>query len=204
VVQVPADRVLLSFAVETEAPSAQAASAANAERMDAVVRAMRGAGIAGLEVETFGYSLRPEYLLPREGQPTRTISGYRAENNVRVRLPDVGAAGRVLDLALASGANRVSDLVFEASDTHAARVQALREAVATAREEAETIAAAMGVTLGAVLEVHGGASAPPPRGLEMVRTAMAFDAAVPTPIEPGTLSVSASVTITYRIRETRR
>jgi len=59
------------------------------------------------------------------------------------------------------------------------------------------------VTLGPVLEVQGGASAPPPRGLEVA--AMRFaEAAAPTPIEPGTQSVSASVTITYRILEPGR
>jgi uncharacterized protein YggE len=201
--EVPADRVEMSFAVETEAPSAQVASQANAQAMDAVVRALRTAGVPGLELETFGYSLRPEYQVSREGQGVRTISGYRAQNNVRVELPDVSAAGRVLDLALQAGANRVSDLVFRASDTRSARLQALREAVASAREEAQTIAEAMGVTLGPVLEVQGGASAPPPRGFEVA--AMRFaEAAAPTPIEPGTQSVSASVSITYRILEPGR
>ncbi len=200
IVQVPADRASLSFSVETEAPSARDASRSNAERMDAVIRALRGAGIPGMEIETFGYNLAPEYRVSREDQGGQTITGYRAYNNIRVKLPEVDAAGQVLDLALEAGANRVSNLAFEASDTREARLRALREAVATAREEAEAIAQAMGVRLGPALEVQGGASAPPPGRMESMQM-RAFDASVATPIEAGTQMVSASVTITYRILE---
>lgn len=202
-IQVPADRALISFAVETEAATAQEASASNAERMDAVIRALRNAGVRGLEVETFGYSLNPEYQSSREGTGGRTIVRYRAMNHVRVRLPGVENAGRVLDTALEAGANRVADLTFEASDTREARLQALRDAVAKAREEAETIAQAMGVSLGRALEVQGGASAPPPRPMDAMQM-RAIEMAVSTPIEAGTQTVSASVSITYRIREPGR
>ncbi len=198
--QVEADRALVSFSVETEGESAREASRRNAERMDAVIRALRGASVPGLEVETFGYSISPEYQVPREGERMRTISGYRARNNIRVRLPEIEVAGEILDLALEAGANRVSGLTFEASDTGPARLQALREAVATAREEAETIAAAMGVVLGPVVEVQGGASPPAPRGLEE-RMFRSVEAQPATPIEAGSQSVSATVTITYRILE---
>ncbi len=152
-----------------------------------------------MDVETFGYNLRPEYEVSRDGTGTRTISGYRAQNNIRVSLPDVDATGRVLDRAVEAGANRVADLQFEASDTRDARLQALGEAVSNAREQAQTIASAMGVDLGIALEVHGGANASNPRfsGEMMLRAA----ADTSTPVEAGDHLVTASVTITYRIRE---
>ena len=197
---VPADRVRISFSVETEAASARDATQLNAQRMDEVISALRGGGFGNLEIETYGYSLRPEYEVQRESSGGRVISGYRVQNNVRVVLSDVEAAGALLDVAIGGGANRVAGLVFEASDTREARLQALREAVATAREEAETIASAMGVGLGPAVEVQGGASAPAPRvaGEMMV---LAESARAPTPIEAGSQTVSASVTITYRILE---
>jgi len=105
-----------------------------------------------------------------------------------------------MDVAIEAGANRISDLLFEASDTHAAELEALQKAVGTAREQAEVIAAAMGARLGIALEVQGGASAPSPRspGGMMLRA----EAGVPTtPIEAGEQLVSATVTITYRILE---
>lgn len=200
-IQVPVDRVRISFGVETESESAREASRLNAARMDAVMTALRGTGIPGMEIETFGYSLNPEYRMPnREAPSGQTISGYRAVNQVRVTVPDVGRAGEILDVGIGAGANRGVSLQFEAADTREARLQALRDAVGAAQEEARTIAEAMDVVLGPPVEVSGGASPGEPR--VMARTAMMEGmAAVQTPIEPGLQSVSANVTIVYRIRE---
>lgn len=196
---VPGDLVRISFAVETEGKTAGDASEENARKMDAVITAVRGTDIPGLEIETYGYSLRPEYQVAREGTGTRTISGYRAENNIRITLPEVDAAGQIMDLAVGAGANRIANLQFEASDTRAARLEALRAAVGNAREQAETIASAMGVRLGPALEVQGGASAPSPRspGGMMLRAS----AETTTPIEAGDHLVTASISIKYRILE---
>ncbi|MGD8322525.1 MAG: SIMPL domain-containing protein, partial [Gemmatimonadota bacterium] len=94
-VSVAPDLARASFAVESRADSAADAAGANATTMDAVVRALKDAGIEGLRVETFGYTLRPEYAYPTvDGQRTRVVSGYTALNNVRVTVPDVNAMGR--------------------------------------------------------------------------------------------------------------
>lgn len=198
---VPADRVTISFGVETESTSAREASTLNASKMDAVISALRGTGIRDLQIETFGYTLVPEYRYPNREDPNRqTISGYRATNHIRVSNPDVDAAGSLLDAGIQAGANRVVDLRFEASDTREARLEALTQAVRSAREEAQTIAEAMGVVLGSPMEVRGGASPGQPRILAGARMAMEA-AAPPTPIEAGRQTVSANVTIIYRIRE---
>ena len=196
-VSVRPDRVRAAFAVETRAAVAADASAQNAVLMDAVVRALRQSGVPGLEIETFGYSLRPEYSW---SEPTRTqvIDGYTAVNHVRVSASEVAAAGRLLDTAIRAGANRVSSLTFNASDTDAAREEALAMAVRNATAQARTMANALGRTLGAPLEVRGGAQVPMPRmGAEMAM--LRADAAVETPIEAGDLTVSASVTIRFAL-----
>ncbi|MGD2121330.1 MAG: SIMPL domain-containing protein [Gemmatimonadota bacterium] len=198
-ITVPADLARISFTVETEGTSAGEATEANAALMDAVIEAIRSIGLDDVDIQTFGYSLRPEYQVSREDTGTRTISGYRVQNNIRVEFSDVDAAGTVLDGAVEAGANRVANLQFVASDTRAARLQALREAVSNAREQAEAIASAMEVELGIALEVQGGASAPDPRspGGIMLRAS----AEVATPVEAGDHLVTASVSIKYRILE---
>lgn len=194
-VSVPADQALVSFAVETEAPTAREASSQNAEKMDAVIRALREAGVQGLEVETHGYNLSPRYARPpRESPEVRTIAGYTALNHVGVTAGDVGAVGRLIDSAVGAGANRVASLRFQASSTEEARLRALRMAVEKARSEARVIAESMGVTLGRPLSVTGGAQTPQPPG----RAYMAM-AEAQTPVEPGSQTVTATVTITYRL-----
>ncbi len=202
-VPVPADQVLISFAVETEATSAREATAMNARRMDAVMTALRGTEIRDLKIETYGYTLRPEYEMSREVAGTRVIAGYRVQNNIRVTIPDVTAAGTILDRAIEAGANRVTSLQFQASDTREARLQALENAVANARRQAEAIASAMGVDLGIALQVQGGATAPPPISPRMA-VMFSPEAAPPTPIEAAEQKVSANVSITYRIVERNR
>ena len=133
------------------------------------------------------------------GTGTRAISGYRVQNNIRVTVPEVDAAGDVLDRAVEAGANRIASLQFQASDTREAEMEALKEAVASAREQAQAIASAMGVRLGMALEVQGGANAPSPftPGGMMFRAA----AEASTPLEAGDQLVTASVSIKYRILE---
>jgi uncharacterized protein YggE len=188
-----------AFAVETRAASAAEAAADNATTMDAVLRALRGAGIEGLRVETFGYNLQPQYSYPTQGGAARTrvIDGYTAVNNVRATVRDVTAVGRVIDTAVGAGANRVSSLSFEASDTESARREALAAAVRAARVQAEAIATALGRTLGPAVEVHGGAAEPGPRPM---MDAMALRAAeAPTPVEAADQTVTASVTIRFAL-----
>lgn len=198
-IRVPADQVRVSFAVETEASTAAEATSRNADLMDSVIGALRAEGTPQVDIQTFGYELRPEYEVDRNAPGTRTISGYRVLNNISVTLHDLQATGELLDRAIQAGANRISNLQFSASDTRQARLQALGEAVASAREQAEAIASAMGVGLGPALEVQGGANAPNPRTMPgiMLRAA----AEVTTPVEAGEQMVTANVTITYRIVE---
>lgn len=195
-VSVPSDRARVDFAVETEAESARDAASENADRMDAVIRALRGAEAPEMTIETHGYRLSPRYVTrQQEGVRTREIDGYTALNHIRVTTDDPTGVGSLLDTAVGAGANRVASLTFEASDPEAARLQALRMAVESARAEAEAIAAAMGVRLGRPLSVNGGADRPsPPQPMR----AMAMESA-PTPVEPGDQTVSARVTITYAL-----
>lgn len=196
-VSVPADQARISFAVETEAESARDAAGENADRMDAVLSALRSAEVPGLDLETHGYSLQPRYRRPSREGGTPEIDGYRAVNHVRATTPTVDAVGRLIDAAVGAGANRIASLSFEAVETEAARLEALRMAVEKARAEAHAIADALGVTLGPPMEVRGGAETPSPRpqayDMEMAR------ASAPTPVEPGEQTVRASVTIKYRL-----
>lgn len=195
-VRVPADRVRLSFAVETQAASAEVAASQNAETMRAVLDRVRSEVGSGDRVETSGYRLSPRYRPSEDRTAGPEIVGYQAQNAVVVVLADVDAVGSVLDAALEAGANRVADLSFFASDTEEARLEALREATARARREAEAIAESLGMTLGVPLTVQSsGGNRPSPISMRAEGAMMAMD----TPVEAGSESVSAGVTITFQL-----
>ncbi len=192
--EVEPDRAVVAFAVETSAETAADAAGANADLMTAVLGAVRAGGFAGLELETFGYSLRPEYATP--DQRVRTIAAYTALNHVRATVADVDAVGGVIDAAIGAGANRVTQIHFEASDVEAARTEALQAAVRAARAQAEAIASALGHELGRALEVRGGADRPGPRPYAMDMVSMRAEA---TPIEAGSQTVTANVTVRFAL-----
>jgi uncharacterized protein YggE len=193
VVEVAPDRAQVSFAVETRAEVAADASAANATAMNRVLTALRGARLPDLEVETYGYTLQPQYS--QDQARVRAIAGYAAYNNVRATISAVDQVGRLIDVAIGAGANQVASISFLASDTEPARAQALAEAVRNARAQAEVIAGALGFELGPPLEIRGGAERPMPMPIVAMRAVQA-DA---TPIEAGDQSVSANVSVRFAL-----
>lgn len=199
-VSAPPDRARVRFAVETRAPGASEAVEANAARMERVVDALREAGVGRGATETTGFSLRPEYgrTGPR-GEGGRELIAYRAANGIDVTTDDLDGIGALIDAAVEAGADRVSGLRFEAADPDSLRREALRHAVTSAREEAESVASAVGRELGAIVEVEieGEGGGPGPVAYREVAVA---SARVETPVEPGEITVSAAVRLRYLLR----
>ena len=195
------DRAVVLLAVESTGSNAREAAEANARRMDAVIAAIRRAGIPESNIRTVSYNLQPQYARPDRDNPNAEprITGYRGSNMVQVTIDDVSRTGPVIDAAIQAGANRVAGLNFELKDPQAARREALRLAVARARADAEAIAEAAGQVLGPPLTIHTNEWQPSPKYVPMMDARAEMAQAVPTPVEAGTLSISAMVMITYRL-----
>jgi uncharacterized protein YggE len=190
------DRATISIAVQTKASTAAAAAAENATKQNAVLSALRKLGMTNEQLSTTGYSVNPEYRYDPNRSPV--LTGYTVTNTVLADVHDLKQIGKVLDTALANGSNVISSLDFYASNTDAARQQALSDAVAKARTEAEIAARAAGGKLGALvhLDVGGGSTMPPPRPMFSARAVAA--AAPETQINPGQQTVSMSVSGNWR------
>lgn len=185
------DRAFITMGVETRAATAAAAAAGNARTQRAILDTLRAMGFAAEQLTTSNYSVQPEIQYDEGGRRPRVI-GYVVSNTVRVDLRQLGQAGPVIDASLAKGANTIHGLNFYLSDPAPSRREALANAVARARADAETLAAAAGGSLGHLLELSTTSA---PVSPVMFRRAMgaAADAAAATPIEPGEEIVRASV-----------
>jgi uncharacterized protein YggE len=193
------DEAQLILSVESEGATAQAAGQENAQTMQRVIAALVGAGVPRDSIETRNYSLSPQYATNERGEAPR-IQGYRASNQVLVKTTDLEGTGKLIDVALAAGANRFEGVNFLARDTREAQAAALRDATVKARAQAEVIAAALGVRLGQVLDAGTGAVVAPPVPMYRYRMEAADAMAAPTPIQPGQQTVSAQVSIVYEIQ----
>jgi uncharacterized protein len=195
------DEAIVRLGVVTQAPTARAAQERVNQVAGAVLAALRGLGIEAVDIQTSELNLNPIYAPVRPEAPAQDqqrISGYQAGNVVSVRLAKLDLVGRAIDAGLAAGANQVEGVSFGLKDDAAAQARALEAAVHEARGKAQAIAAALGVRLGEVLEAaEGGASVVTPQPFP--RIAAMAERSSSTPVSPGQLTVSASVTLRYRI-----
>ena len=193
------DRVQIDIGVTTRAALSQDAASQNARESEAVLAAVRKAAGPTAVLRTISYSLTPNYRnRPKEGEPT--IEGYTALNVVQVQLDDLTRIGAVIDAATQSGANRVQGIQFTLRDQDSVRAQALREAATRARAEVDVLAAALGVKVLRILSVEE--SSPrfaPVRVYGGAARAMNAEAAPQTPVESGTLDITADVTLSVEV-----
>jgi uncharacterized protein YggE len=200
VVEVKPDQAKVDVAVIWQAPTAQQAAAQNASRVDAVLKALRGAGGTSTEAQTVSYSLEPNYKYPKPGGAPE-ISGYTARNTVRATTSEMARVGGLIDAALGAGANQVERVEFTLKNDAEARAGALREAALKARASAQAIASALGLRILRVLDVQQGGGIQPVRPMMMSMAREAGVAAPPTPIEAGTIEVRAEVTLRVEVAQ---
>ncbi|MDQ4029952.1 MAG: SIMPL domain-containing protein [Actinomycetota bacterium] len=188
-VQTVPDRAEFSFGVQSRGRTAREALAANAIEMRRVIDALKNAGIAAADIQTTQVSLSP--ITSGDGE---TITGYMAVNTVSARIRDLDASGRVIDAAVAAGANQVYGPELTRSDRNELYRQALRTAYADARAKAQALAAASGQSVGRALVIQeAGGGGPIPLADR------AAGAEAQTPVEPGTQAIEAIVTVTFAL-----
>lgn len=155
----------------------------------AVIDAVLDSGVATEDVRTAWMSVHPQFDGNR-------ITGYAADNSVRITVRDLSKVSDVLDKAVTAGgeAAQLSGVSFDLQDSTELSTQARERAFADAKDRAEQYAALAGATLGKVLRVDetGGASQP------RAEFAMLRAAGGP-PVEAGQQTVSAAITVVWEL-----
>lgn len=189
------DRARIATGVVSEAATAREALSANNGAMQKLIAGLKDSGIEPQDIQTAGLNLNPRYTNPRDGQPP-VIDGYQASNTVEVHVRDLDKLGDVLDKLVTLGANQMNGITFEVSAAETLRDTARKEAIANARRRAELYATAAGAKVGDVIAIAEGTENAPPPYFKSGRAA-AMSAAVP--IERGSQTLDASVTVTWEL-----
>ncbi|QIB75897.1 SIMPL domain-containing protein [Halogeometricum borinquense] len=192
-VKAESDLAVLSVAVTATASSADEARAQVADRSETMRQALREAGVDDDAVTTSHFRVRPQY---NHNGKERNVTGYEAVHVYSIEVsPD--RAGEVLDVAVGNGANEVQHVSFTLTEEARAdlRNDALNAAMDSARTDADTLASA------ANLSITGVQSVSTSGGHHPIEPRVEFDTAGAnsggTSFEPGPVTVSATVTVTY-------
>jgi len=187
----------VSGGVVTSAATASAAMAENAVRMNAVVAAVRKAGIAARDIQTTGLNLQPQYKYA-DNQPPLQV-GYQANNTVSLRIRKIDQTGKLLDTLVEVGANQINGPNFRVENSDAALDEARLAAVAMARARATLYAGAAGMRIKRIVTIAESAGYEPgPRPMAMMVQRDKSEAA-PTPVAPGEVALTVSVTMTFEL-----
>lgn len=192
------DTANVRLAVVATADTAEAARAQVAENASRMRTALGDVGVDDDQVRTTYFDITAVH-----GDDGTEVVGYRAVHGFEVEV-GVGAdveplgdrTGTVVDTAVANGASQVEGVQFTLSEEtrQELRRQALDRAMGNAREDATVVAAAEDLTVTGVVSVSTadvGVRFP-----EAADRDVAADA-TGTSFDPGPVTVSATVSVTY-------
>lgn len=196
-VSVVPDIAELRMGVTASAPTVDAARREAASTMQAILAALAAAGVVAADIRTTLLSVQPRYDYSDGRAPV--LTGYELADTVAVTVRDLATVADVVDGGLRAGATSLDGLSFRVAEPGPAEREARVRAVAAARERADVLASAEGLTIVGVSDiVEGAAILPPGPRYKGQRMAMAADAA--TPVEPGSAEIAVTVTVSYRVR----
>ena len=192
------DVAYLTLSVETLAKNASQAVKDNSGTTNKVIEAIKAELGKDDKVSTAGYSLAPVYEYNNQTNKT-DFKGYRASNRIIVEAHNLKEIGNIIDSTAEAGLNNVESLSFDTTKRDEIRREAIVEAVRDAKATAETLSKAAGVTITKILQLSPSFDYPVPVYRDYALAKEASPAAPPTPIEPGDISISASVSIVFEI-----
>lgn len=194
------DIAYIYLGVHTEKLTAAEAVTDNNTQTETVIKALTDFGIDAKDIRTTNFSIWPmDKYDPSTGAPSGEKT-YAVDNTVYVTIRDLDKLGDLLDTVVAAGANTVNSIQFDVADKDEALKTARADAVKDATEKAQELAGAAGVTLGELQSVTFGDNLPYPifdgKG---GGGGMAAEAAA-VPIQPGQLTFTVNVSVSYAIK----
>ncbi|OBJ47215.1 SIMPL domain-containing protein [Mycobacterium sp. 1423905.2] len=191
------DTLTADVGIESTAGDATSAMNQTNDRQQAVINALVGAGVDRKDTRTTQVTLQPQYSVPGPVGGA-SITGYRANNAIEVKIHPTDAASRLLGLIVTTGgdATRITSVHYSIADDSQLVKDARARAFEDAKNRAQQYAQLSGLNLGKVLSISEAAGATPAPGGPPEQAPRA--AAVP--LEPGQQTVAFSVTAVWELK----
>lgn len=193
------DIAYIYVGVHTELPSASEAMNENNAQTQRMIEALTDFGVDSKDIRTTNFSIWPfDKYDPLTGVSTGE-KYYSVDNTVYVTVRDLDTLGDLLDTVISAGANTVNSIQFDVADKDAALKQARADAIADAQAKAEELAEAAGLSVGAIRSISFTDSQYYPV-YEGRGGGGGGDAASAVPINPGQLTFTVTVSMTYELK----
>lgn len=191
----------LSFGVQTgRQKTAQLAMEKLRTDMDAIIAAVKAAGIEEKDIRTESLWLNPAYDWVDGAQVAR---GFEANQSLRVKVRNLELIGKVLSDATAAGANQAGGVSFTIDDPEMLKAQAREEAIADAKAKAQVLADQLGKSidkLQAYAESDYGIPMPPMMYERAVSMDAGYGGGGPVPVPAGEQEINVNVVLTYVLK----
>lgn len=185
------DVAILHIGFETQPASAIDAYASGAQTSNAIIDALKQAGVPESAIHSESQYLNRDYSVPKSHK-------FILAEQWTVKTTPKRAA-EILDVAVTAGANSSGQIEWTVNDERGLENQALDKAAARAKADAAELAKGMGVRLGALIYVSNQVSEPV-RPMMAARLFTPEKApAQPLAIEPQKVTRSASIYAVYAI-----
>ena len=191
------DLILVNMGVSAERKSVEEARDEAALVMQKVLDSLKENGVAEEDIQTRRFTIHPQYDYIERKQVLR---GYLVTNMVSVKVRDIDSVGEIIDDAVTAGGDllRVQSITFTIDDPKELQSKARIEAMKDARDKAETLAKEGGVKLGKPISISDTAYSTSSRFYDSDE-AIKGGFEIETPVEPGLLEVTVTVTVVYAI-----
>ena len=157
------DRVIISIGVETTGKTASDALYLNSGLMNNIISELRNDGLRPNETSTSLFNIFPLYNYTESG--TRlNVSGFTVTNTVQIESSNLDNVSQWIDTAVASGANSINNIDFSITEKKLedTRDKLIVNAIANAKQKAETAAGAVQLNITGVNSIVIDSSTIPP------------------------------------------
>lgn len=195
------DIAYLSLGVLTEKATITEAQSLNSTAMNNVISAIKNAGIKDEDIKTSDYNISPKYNYDKNSGAS-TLAGYTVSNTLNVTVKDISKVGKIIDTAVANGANTSNSITFGISDYKKYYNMALQNALSDAQGKAQTISSFLNVKLTTPVTITENSSGVPNNypiyPIELASKMDSVSSSASTTIQAGTYKIKANVSLTYQ------
>ncbi len=196
----------ITFAVENTAQTAQKAAEENNAASNKIITALKDITNAQTDViKTSNFSIAPIYSNPSSGK--REIKSYSAVNSVTVQTKDISKVSKLIDTAIASGANRTNNLYYTFENNNSICNELYPEILKELKNNAQTIAIAGGSAVTGIKHINASCNTDMAisngrffNAKAMMADGAAGESAISTPVESGKVKVRVYVNVDFYLK----